>query len=38
MDIKLKDANGTHSLDNFFIDEPCVVSFFVGELGWLLQR
>jgi hypothetical protein len=38
MDITLKDANGETKLDNFFVDEPCVVSFFIGELGWLVQR
>ncbi len=24
--------------DDFYLDEPCVVSFHIGELGWLLQR
>ena len=24
--------------DKVYIDEPCVVSFFCGEMGWFLQR
>lgn len=23
---------------NFHIDEPCVATFFIGEIGWFLQR
>lgn len=38
MDITVKDHQGDHQVEEFFIDEPCVVSFFVGELGWLVQR
>lgn len=38
MDITVKDQQGDHQVGDFFIDEPCVVSFFVGELGWLIQR
>jgi len=38
MDIIVKDMNGERKTDEFFIDEPCVVSFFIGELGWLAQR
>ena len=38
MDITVKDQQGEHQTDKFFIDEPCVVSFFIGELGWLIQR
>lgn len=36
--MNILDQNGVHQTDNFFIDEPCVVSFFIGELGWLVQR
>ena len=25
-------------MGNLFVDEPCLVSFFIGELGWFLQR
>lgn len=25
-------------MDNIYLDEPCVVSFFIGELGWICQR
>ena len=38
MDITVTDHNGAHQTDEFFIDEPCVASFFIGELGWLAQR
>lgn len=24
--------------DEIYLDEPCVASFFIGELGWILQR
>jgi len=24
--------------EEFYLDEPCVVSFWVGEMGWLIQR
>lgn len=24
--------------EQFYLDEPCVISFFYGELGWFLQR
>lgn len=25
-------------MDGLYVDEPCVVSFFIGELGWFLQK
>uniref|UniRef100_A0A6H1ZIS5 Putative methyltransferase n=1 Tax=viral metagenome TaxID=1070528 RepID=A0A6H1ZIS5_9ZZZZ len=25
-------------MEQFYIDEPCVVSFAIGEYGWILQR
>ena len=25
-------------LKNFYIDEPCIIGFWIGELGWFLQR
>lgn len=24
--------------EELFVDEPCVISFFIAEMGWLLQR
>jgi hypothetical protein len=33
-----EDDQKSKAIDKLYIDEPCVVSFFIGEIGWFLQR